>query len=449
MRGDSIILTFAQALQVPEVDTPVATLASASTVVTGDITNCLKAEDKKADIVLCNVILRHWQAESRAKWHLTGADYTGDKLFGTALDPILVVDKNKWKVFPATTRRSDIRYAPYPRRTSYHLPKSEARNQSIIQHSFAYRPVVDYNQYIPVLSVCVEEDNIVNYATNVLQNPDLGLRMAIRSNLAGAEELFARKFNTLFAQGSYAEAAKVAASAPKLECSEELGDLVKAADPTLALSVYLRANVPNKVIQCFAETSQFQKIVLYAKKVLLLQIVDVFMENSLIQQCTSFLLDALKNNRPAEGHLQTRLLEMNLIHAPQVTASPSRHGFLLRRTVVPLLDTTSTSHGRSKRAQTRHVGTIPRWMTTRKNVVHHDFFNLISIEKNCLEKQWRIMLIALMSEFQVIDPLVPKRKYIVLSTASAISNPLSLSLCSSAALKLQDGFSQASFRIDS
>ena len=53
----------------------------------------------------------------------------------------------------------------------------------------------------------------------------------------------------------------------KLECGEELGDLVKAAAPTLALSVYLRANVPNKVIQCFAETGQFQKIVLYAKKV--------------------------------------------------------------------------------------------------------------------------------------------------------------------------------------
>ncbi|EMP40258.1 Clathrin heavy chain 1 [Chelonia mydas] len=281
--------------------------------------------------------------------------------------------------------------------------------------------IIGVNKKGQVLSVCVEEDNIVNYATNVLQNPDLGLRMAIRSNLAGAEELFARKFNTLFAQGSYAEAAKVAASAPKgilrtsdtirkfqsvpaqpgqaspllqyfgilldqgqlnkfeslelcrpvlqqgrkqllekwlkedkLECSEELGDLVKTADPTLALSVYLRANVPNKVIQCFAETGQFQKIVLYAKKVgytpdwiFLLrsvmrvspeqglqfsqmlvqdeeplaninQIVDVFMENSLIQQCTSFLLDALKNNRPAEGHLQTRLLEMNLIHAPQV-----------------------------------------------------------------------------------------------------------------------------------
>ena len=117
----------------------------------------------------------------------------------------------------------------------------------------------------------------------------------------------------------------------KLECSEELGDLVKAEDPTLALSIYLRANVPNKVIQCFAETGQFQKIVLYAKKVgytpdyvFLLrnvmranpeqgaafaqmmvadnepladinQIVDIFMEQNMVQQCTAFLLDAIKN----------------------------------------------------------------------------------------------------------------------------------------------------------
>lgn len=141
----------------------------------------------------------------------------------------------------------------------------------------------------------------------------------------------------------------------KLECSEELGDLVKAVDPTLALSVYLRANVPNKVIQSFAETGQFKKIILYANKTgfepdyisLLRQIVrsspdkasefaqslvseqekpladissivDVFMEANLVQQCTSFLLDALKNNREEEGALQTRCLEMNLMTAPQV-----------------------------------------------------------------------------------------------------------------------------------
>jgi clathrin heavy chain len=35
---------------------------------------------------------------------------------------------------------------------------------------------------------------------------------------------------------------------------------------TLALSVYLRANVPNKDIACFAETGQTEKIVLYSKK---------------------------------------------------------------------------------------------------------------------------------------------------------------------------------------
>ncbi|XP_014667188.1 PREDICTED: clathrin heavy chain 1-like isoform X2 [Priapulus caudatus] len=281
--------------------------------------------------------------------------------------------------------------------------------------------IIGVNRKGQVLSVSVDEDTIVPYVTNVLQNPDLALRMAVRNNLAGAEELFVRKFDTLFNQGSYSDAAKVAASAPKgilrtpqtiqkfqqvptqagqtspqlqyfsilldqgqlnkyesielcrpvlqqgrkqliekwlkgeqLECSEELGDLVKQADPTLALAVYLRANVPNKVIQCFAETGQFQKIILYSKKlgftpdyIFLLrsvmrvspdqglqfaqmlvadeeplaeinQIVDIFMESNLIQQCTSFLLDALKNNRPSEGALQTRLLEMNLMSAPQV-----------------------------------------------------------------------------------------------------------------------------------
>lgn len=67
-----------------------------------------------------------------------------------------------------------------------------------------------------VLSVSVEEDNIIAYITNVLQNPDLALRLAIRNNLAGAEELFVRKFNTLFGSMQYAEAAKVAANAPKV-----------------------------------------------------------------------------------------------------------------------------------------------------------------------------------------------------------------------------------------
>ena len=140
----------------------------------------------------------------------------------------------------------------------------------------------------------------------------------------------------------------------KLECSEPLGDLIKPLDSTLALSVYLRANCPQKVIMCFAETGQFDKIIVYAQKVnysadwsMLLRmvmgtnpdagakfanmlvsqtpplldtnaIVSVFQERQLIPQCTEFLLNALKDNNPEDAALQTRLLEMNLLHAPNV-----------------------------------------------------------------------------------------------------------------------------------
>ena len=36
---------------------------------------------------------------------------------------------------------------------------------------------------------------------------------------------------------------------------------------TLALSIYLRTNIRNNVVACFAETGQIDKIVLYSKKV--------------------------------------------------------------------------------------------------------------------------------------------------------------------------------------
>ena len=141
----------------------------------------------------------------------------------------------------------------------------------------------------------------------------------------------------------------------KLECSEELGDIVRPHDLQLALTIYLRANVAQKVVAAFAETGQFDRILPYAQQAnynpdytALLQhiirvnpekgaefatalansesgplididrVVDVFQSQNMIQQATAFLLDALKENQPEQGHLQTRLLEMNLINAPQV-----------------------------------------------------------------------------------------------------------------------------------
>jgi len=130
--------------------------------------------------------------------------------------------------------------------------------------------------------------------------------------------------------------------------------MIKPVSPKYALSIYLRAEAHAKVTTCFAETGEFDKIVLYAKKVgyipvfvyilrLVLrsspdkaapyaislckddppmvdiaQVVAVFMETGMVQQCTSFLLDALKDNRPDQADLQTKLLEMNLMSFPAV-----------------------------------------------------------------------------------------------------------------------------------
>ncbi|GMH83342.1 hypothetical protein TrST_g4351 [Triparma strigata] len=142
----------------------------------------------------------------------------------------------------------------------------------------------------------------------------------------------------------------------KLECSEQLGDLLATTDLEMALSVYLRANVPEKAINCFAQRGDFDKLVAYAAKVgfscdygmMLQQLMhqnpqgavefakklasaeggplidvqaatDVFMSMNRVQECTAFLLEALKENKQNQATLQTKLLEMNLLGgSPQV-----------------------------------------------------------------------------------------------------------------------------------
>ncbi|OXG17129.1 clathrin heavy chain [Cryptococcus neoformans Ze90-1] len=282
--------------------------------------------------------------------------------------------------------------------------------------------IIGVNRKGQVLSVSVDEQTVVPYIQQTLNNPELAIKLATRAGLPGADGMIQQQYQVYIQNGQYGEAAKVAANSPrgllrtpqtietlknlpavpgtltpilqyfgillekgelnkyeslelarpvvqqgkkqllekwlkenKLESSEELGDLCRMADMNLALSVYLRANVPNKVVACFAELGQFDKIVLYSKKVgytpdyaQLLQhlvrinpdkgaefatqlvndengplvdldrIVDIFMSQNMLQQATSILLDALKDNKPEQGPLQTRLLEMNLMSAPQV-----------------------------------------------------------------------------------------------------------------------------------
>lgn len=55
----------------------------------------------------------------------------------------------------------------------------------------------------------------MQYCTQQLNNPDLALKIATRCDLGGADDLFVKKFQLLFQQGAYTDAAKVAANAPR------------------------------------------------------------------------------------------------------------------------------------------------------------------------------------------------------------------------------------------
>lgn len=141
----------------------------------------------------------------------------------------------------------------------------------------------------------------------------------------------------------------------KLECSDELGELIRPVDLKLALQVFLRADSKSKVVDLLAQTGQFDKIIAYAKRAnftpdystllakilpfsppgalqlaqLLLNdesgplvnanlVADMFMQKNLVKETTSLLLDVLKfesgnpKNTPEDGPLQTKLLEINL-----------------------------------------------------------------------------------------------------------------------------------------
>ena len=141
----------------------------------------------------------------------------------------------------------------------------------------------------------------------------------------------------------------------KLECSEEFGDMVRGSDTQLAYQIYSRAGSHQKVVACLAELGQYDQIIPYAQQsgftpdfismlshitrmspekgaefasslvkaeggplVDVEKVFDIFQSQAMYQAATSFLLDALAGNNPEQAHLQTRLLEMNLMHAPQV-----------------------------------------------------------------------------------------------------------------------------------
>mmetsp|Transcript_131666 Transcript_131666/g.366972 ORF Transcript_131666/g.366972 Transcript_131666/m.366972 type:complete len:745 (-) Transcript_131666:8-2242(-) len=288
-----------------------------------------------------------------------------------------------------------------------------------------------------VLAMRLNESAVVGYISNnlvhVLNRQDIAFTLAKRFGLPGADDIFQRQFDKLFASQDYKGAATVAAECKsgrlrtpqtieqfrhargpagqsstllqyfsvllehgklnalesvelirpvvqqerreliekwlkqdKLECTEELGDIVQPLETGFALSIYLRAGVHQKVIGCFAVQGKFDSLTAYAKKVGyqadytallqsmvvtnpegamnfaksllegnddnplidICQVVKVFMEQNLLQETTSILLEALKGNKPEQGQLQTQLLAMNLHQTPKVAEAILQMGML-------------------------------------------------------------------------------------------------------------------------
>jgi clathrin heavy chain len=66
------------------------------------------------------------------------------------------------------------------------------------------------------LSVSIDEDNMVPYIMRNLNNVELAFRLATRNSLPGADNLVLERFNQFLQTGNYGEAAKIAATSPRV-----------------------------------------------------------------------------------------------------------------------------------------------------------------------------------------------------------------------------------------
>ncbi|CAN1812043.1 Clathrin heavy chain 1 [Linum perenne] len=234
-----------------------------------------------------------------------------------------------------------------------------------------------------VLLATINEATIVSFVSEQLNNLELAVNLAKRGNLPGAENLVVQRFQELFAQTKYKEAAELAAESPqgilrtpdtvakfqsvpvqagqtppllqyfgtlltrgklnafeslelsrlvvnqnkknllenwlaedKLECSEELGDLVKVGytpDYLFLLQTILRTD-PQGAVNFALMMSQMEG----GCPVDYNTITDLFLQRNLIREATAFLLDVLKPNLPEHAFLQTKVLEINLVTFPNV-----------------------------------------------------------------------------------------------------------------------------------
>ncbi|KAI3381238.1 hypothetical protein SNEBB_002070 [Seison nebaliae] len=106
-----------------------------------------------------------------------------------------------------------------------------------------------------ILSISVDDNNIIKFIQTTLQNEELACRMAMRANLGGADNLLKQRFDKLFSEGKFIDAAKVAASAPndQLRNSQTIAMFQKAQTPEGGAAIL-------KYFQVIMESGKLNKI---------------------------------------------------------------------------------------------------------------------------------------------------------------------------------------------
>uniref|UniRef100_A0A0E0RCL7 Clathrin heavy chain n=1 Tax=Oryza rufipogon TaxID=4529 RepID=A0A0E0RCL7_ORYRU len=168
-----------------------------------------------------------------------------------------------------------------------------------------------------VLHATVNDATIVPFVSSQLNNLELAVNLAKRANLPGAENLVVQRFQELFAQTKYKEAAELAAESPQglLRTPDTVAKFQVGYTPDylFLLQTILRTD-PQGAVNFALMMSQMEG----GCPVDYNTITDLFLQRNMIREATAFLLDVLKPNLPEHAFLQTKVLEINLVTYPNV-----------------------------------------------------------------------------------------------------------------------------------
>ncbi|TVU01227.1 hypothetical protein EJB05_53329 [Eragrostis curvula] len=205
-----------------------------------------------------------------------------------------------------------------------------------------------------VLHATVNDATVVPFVSGQLNNLELAVNLAKRANLPGAENLVVQRFQELFAQTKYKEAAELAAESPQglLRTPETVAKFQSVpvqAGQTPPLLQYFGTLLTRGKLNAYESLELSRLVVGYTPDYLFLlqtilrtdpqgavnfalmmsqmeggcpvdynTITDLFLQRNMIREATAFLLDVLKPNLPEHAFLQTKVLEINLVTYPNV-----------------------------------------------------------------------------------------------------------------------------------